>query len=311
MLRCLTIRAGIYVACLAVLAIPQHGFSAGVELIVSPSTIAARHAVTFMLKGEDHCYYRFDFGDGAREYSSFAEPDAESDLERGIRAEATYRPYSRQYQQAGRFVITATRITKNTATVFGTGTWGLTPVYYLLLPRCNEDLRLATALTVTPAWTGLGLGKQAPNVGSTPPSIALPRSDPPIPGVAPTTPNPQAKSVKNQPPLTALSVNIIRRMTVIPTSARVGQPVTATVDGTGKCEYWLDFGDTPNPQKFSGELPQNLPPHAYATAGSKTITAVAIDPCVGRVSTVIAVSAPPPASSIPKSSGINPGTLGR
>lgn len=76
-------------------------------------------------------------------------------------------------------------------------------------------------------------------------------------------------------------------LSIEPSDAQAGQPVTINVDGTGSCSYAIDFGDGNNDSRTVA-LPDRIR-HNYPAADNYVVTATAIPPCSGSARRVVRV----------------------
>jgi hypothetical protein len=76
-------------------------------------------------------------------------------------------------------------------------------------------------------------------------------------------------------------------LSIEPSPAEAGQPVTITVDGEGSCNYAIDFGDG-NSDSRSVALPEKVQ-HNYGAAGEYVVTATTIAPCRGMARRAVRV----------------------
>lgn len=239
---------------------------------------------------DTNCSYVVDFGDDYR--AGFGDRlDGTDDL-------ITYR-VTHRYRAAGRYVITVD------GSMPPVSAGGVTNFAIVCLggPR-------ALAVTVLPAALAPGSGKAPSALGqgrSAPLAAAGPSG--PGPGLAPSSSPPAAASGPRPPAASVVDGPGIRRLTAVPSTPAVGQPVTVTVEGTGDCRFWLDLGDSPQPVLVEGALPRVVAAHRYQQTGAVSVTAVGIAPCPGRASASLQVGGtgtPPSAAT-----GAGPGGLGR
>jgi hypothetical protein len=74
----------------------------------------------------------------------------------------------------------------------------------------------------------------------------------------------------------------INRVLISPNPVDAGQPVDITVEGSGTCQYTIEFGDG-NDESRSAALPDRLR-HVYPAAGNYRVVARAAAPCSGTAS---------------------------
>lgn len=98
---------------------------------------------------------------------------------------------------------------------------------------------------------------------------------------APPAPPPPA--AQPAPPAAAQ----ISAVEMAPSPARVGEPVTIAVNGSGTCAYEVHYGDG-NAQEVTGRLPQQFR-HTYARPQKYTVIVKPSPPCAGRFTQVLDV----------------------
>lgn len=115
-------------------------------------------------------------------------------------------------------------------------------------------------------------------------------------------------------PVTAEAASEITGITVSPSSATRGSPVTITVTGKGDpcASIDLDFGDGMRHETLSGPFPRSTT-HIYTSTGTRTLRARGVKGCTGNVTKTLTVTAtstdrlerpgppivPPPAATPP------------
>lgn len=92
-------------------------------------------------------------------------------------------------------------------------------------------------------------------------------------------------------PLTAAAApGTVTGLTLAPSPAAVGSPVTITIAGTGTCDSLdLDFGDGTPHAILSGTFPHSAT-HSYKAAGTLSLTAKGVSKCAGKASASLTVT---------------------